>query len=123
MPYRHIMVYCEYGIGGDLVKGTRLKMDSHDPRVEIHLPAVIDLPAASQLRDALQDALAHDTSAEVALSAGGVERIGTAGVQVILAAAAAFKAAARHLTVEGAPAPMRDAFRILGVAGDIELLV
>lgn len=89
-------------------------------RLEIVLPPALDLPAASELRDILLDALARDTAAELALDASEVERIATACVQVVLSAAHGFKGAARRLEIEHASEPFIAAFRHLGLAAELE---
>lgn len=91
-------------------------------RLEIDLPPILDLAAAADLRDTLLDALSRDTSAEVAVKAGAVERVATACVQVLLAAAHGFEAAARRLEIDGASEPFSDAFRRLGLAADLDKL-
>ncbi|MGE5503587.1 MAG: STAS domain-containing protein [Actinomycetota bacterium] len=91
-------------------------------RLEVDLPAVLDLPAAADLRDTLLDALARDSAAEVALKAGAVERLSTACVQVVLAAAAGFAAAARHIEIDGPSEAMVLTFRHLGLAAELEKL-
>jgi anti-anti-sigma regulatory factor len=92
-------------------------------RLEIDLPAVLDLPAAADLRDTLLDALARDSGAEVALKAAGVERVSTACVQVVLAAAAGFTAAARHIEIDAPSEAVLTTFRQLGLAADLEKLI
>lgn len=89
-------------------------------KLEIILPPALDLPAASELRDTLLDALARDTGAELALDASEVERIATACVQVILSAAQGFAVAARRLEVERASEPFTAAFRHLGLAAEFK---
>jgi len=100
-------------------------MDAKDinGRLEIELPVSLDLPAAAELRDVLLDALAHDSGAEVVLKAVAVERASTAAVQVLLAGAAAFGGAARHLAIEGAGEPFAAVFRHLGLAAEFDKLV
>lgn len=92
-------------------------------RLEIQLPVSLDLPSASELRDVLLDALAHDSGAEIVLKAAAVERASTAAVQVLLAGAAAFKGAARHFAIEGANEPLAAVFRHLGLAAEFDKLV
>lgn len=92
-------------------------------RLEVELPPVIDLPVAAELRDSLLDALSRDTAAEVVLKAAAVERLSTAGVQVVLAAAEGFKGAARRLEVEAASDAFTGAFRHLGLASALDALV
>jgi chemotaxis protein CheX len=92
-------------------------------RLEIELPAILDLPIAAELRDTLLDALARDSAADVVLRAGAVERMSTACVQVVLAAASGFGGAARRLEVEGPSAAMTTTFNHLGLTADLEKLV
>ncbi|MGE5546312.1 MAG: STAS domain-containing protein [Solirubrobacterales bacterium] len=91
-------------------------------RLEIDLPGTLDLPAAAELRDTLLDVLARDTGAELVLRAQAVERISTAAVQVLLAAAAGFAGAARRLELDGAGDSVAAAFRHLGLAADLDKL-
>lgn len=91
-------------------------------RLEIDLPSVLDLPVASELRDTLLDVLSQDTGSEVVLKGAGVERASTACVQVILAASAAFTAAARRLEMDSASDALAATFRHLGLAADLEKL-
>ena len=91
-------------------------------RLELLLPETLDLPAASELRDTLLDALARDTAAELTLDASGVGRIATASIQVILSAAQAFSGAARRLEVEKPSEAFGAAFRHLGLGAELEKL-
>ncbi len=99
-----------------------MELEVRDGRVEVALPAVIDLPAAADLRDTLLDALARDSGGDVVLKADGVERISTAAVQVVLAAASSFRAAARRIEVAGATPPLTEAFRLLGLGAELDLV-
>lgn len=99
-----------------------MELKDNNGRLEIELPSVLDLPAASELRDTLLDALARDTGAELVLKAAAVERVGTAWIQVVLAGAAAFAGAARRLEVDGASDALAAAFRHLGLAPDLDTL-
>ncbi|OAN54058.1 hypothetical protein A6A04_12495 [Paramagnetospirillum marisnigri] len=78
---------------------------------------------SGELRDILLDALARDSSADVVVKAGAVERLSTACVQVILVAADGFKAAARRLEVENPSSAFSDAFERLGLAPDLQKLI
>lgn len=91
-------------------------------RLEIDLPSLLDLPAASALRDALLEALARDAS-DVVLKASAVERTGTAAIQVLLAAAETFAATSRHLAMDAPSDSVSAAFRHLGLAADLDRLV
>ena len=99
-----------------------MELEGGNGRVAVVLPAVLDLPAAGDLRDTLLDALARDAAAAVVLKADAVERMSTAAVQVILAAAAGFRAAARRLEFEGAGSAVSDAFRLLGLGAELDML-
>lgn len=99
-----------------------MELEVRNGRVEITLPAVLDLPAAADLRDTLLDALARDDAAEVVLKAEGVERMSTAAVQVILAAVSGFHAAARRMEIDGTGSTMADTFRVLGLAAEFAML-
>ena len=99
-----------------------MELEVRNGRVEVVLPAVLDLPAAGDLRDTLLDALARDAAAEVVLKADAVERISTAAVQVILAAIPGFNAAQRRIELEGAGSAVSDAFRLLGAEAEFDML-
>lgn len=92
-------------------------------RLEIELPMVLDLPAASELRDILVDALAHEGGPDVVLKAAGVERAATAAIQVMVAGAAAFAGAARRLEVDAPSDAFAAVFRHLGLSADLDKLV
>lgn len=96
-----------------------LHIDNRDGKLELHLPAVLDLPAATELRGLLLEALARDDAAGVTLACDGVERLSTAAAQVILAAAATFAAAGRQLTFQSPSARMAEGFHHLGLGADI----
>jgi len=96
-----------------------MEIELRGGRLEVRLPAVLDLAAANDLRDSLQDVLNRDDATEIILKAAGVERVSTACVQVILATAAAAKAAAHRLEVEAPSEQLSDAFRLLGLAADL----
>jgi anti-anti-sigma factor len=97
-----------------------MELDAREGRTEILLPSVLDLPAAGELREALLDALARKTSSDLVLKAAGVERISTACVQVMLAAAASFQSVSRRLVVERPSAAVIETFKHLGLAADLE---
>lgn len=92
-------------------------------RVEVELPVLVDLPASAELRDLLLDALARDSATDVILKAHAVERMSTACVQVVLAAAAGFKGAARRMEIEGAGPAVTETFTQLGLAADLQKLI
>ena len=100
-----------------------MELKDSNGRMEIELPGVVDLPAAAELRDILLDALARDSASDVVLKAAGVERISTACIQVITAAAAGFKAAARRLDVETPSTVITESFAQLGLANDLQTLI
>lgn len=91
-------------------------------RLEVELPSALDLTGAGELRDLLLDALAKDSAAELVLKGGALERIATAAIQVILAAAPAFGTAARRLEIEDASPALATAFRQLGLGEDFDNL-
>lgn len=99
-----------------------MELKENNGRLEIELPGVLDLPTASELRDILLDALSRDSAADVVLKGGAVERIATACIQVVLAAATGFRLAARQLEVENASEAMASAFRHLGLGDDLAKL-
>ncbi|MBI5164243.1 MAG: STAS domain-containing protein [Magnetospirillum sp.] len=99
-----------------------MEIKDNQGRYEIELPAVLDLAVAPDLRDTLLDALSRDTGAEVVLKAAAVERVSTACVQVVLAAARGLAGAARRLEVERPSAAFASAFTLLGLEADLEAL-
>ena len=100
-----------------------MELKDNNGRLEIELPGVIDLPASAELRDILLDALARDTAADVIMKAGNVERMSTACVQVMLAAADGFKGAARRFEIEAPSNAVSEAFAQLGLAADLQNLI
>lgn len=100
-----------------------MELKESNGRLEVELPGVLDLPGAADLRDTLLDALARDSAAEVILKAAAVERASTAAIQVILAAAASFRNASRHVEMEKPSEALIQAFRHLGLGADLEQLV
>jgi len=99
-----------------------MEIETRDGRLEVTLPAVLDLPAASDLRDTLVDALTRDAAAELVLKGAAVERVSTASLQVILAAAIDFKRAAHRLEIDAPSQQLSDAFRLLGLEADLASL-
>ena len=99
-----------------------MEIETSNGHLEVTLPAVLDLPAAGELRDALVDALGCDSASEVILKAQAVERVSTASLQVILAAAVDFKRAAHRLSLDGPSEQLCDAFRLLGLGADLASL-
>ncbi len=67
----------------------------------IALPPVVDLAAVATLAEALRAA-----PGPVTIDAGAVERIGAAGLQLLLSARATAEVAGHVLAIEGAPAPL-----------------
>ncbi|MFS0773516.1 STAS domain-containing protein [Sphingomonas sp. 1P08PE] len=67
----------------------------------IVLPAVIDLAAAAQLAETLRAA-----PGPVAIDGGVVERIGAAGLQLLLSARATVTAAGHPLTIDTPSGPL-----------------
>lgn len=99
-----------------------MELKENNGRLEVELPAALDLAGAGELRDLLLDALAKDSGADVVLKAAGVERMATAAIQVILAGAPAFRTAARRLEIEDASQALTTAFRQLGLGEDFDNL-
>lgn len=99
-----------------------MEIIEHNGRLLIDLPAVLDLPAAAELRDLLIDAAARDTAADVVLNFMNVERLSTAATQVILAGAAALRLAARRMDAEAVPEQISTAFTTLGLAAQLNQL-
>ncbi|MDO8608616.1 MAG: STAS domain-containing protein [Phaeospirillum sp.] len=100
-----------------------MELKDNNGRLEIELPGVVDLSASAELRDTLLDALARDTAADVVLKADGVERMSTACVQVVLAAADGFKGAARRFEVEAPSSAVTETFAQLGLAANLQKLI
>lgn len=92
-------------------------------RLVIELPAVLDLPAAAELRDLLIDAAARDTSLDVVLNIANLERISTAGIQVVLAGITALRAAARRLVADNINDTTISAFQTLGLTAELTHLL
>jgi anti-anti-sigma regulatory factor len=99
-----------------------MELKEGNGRLEVDLPAVLDLPMAADLRDTLLDALSRDSASDVVLKAGQVERISTATIQVVLVAAGGFGQAARRLEVEAPSDAFVTAFTQLGLADQLEKL-
>lgn len=99
-----------------------MELKDNNGRLEIELPGVVDLPASAELRDILLDALARDTAADVVVKAGGVERISTACVQVMLTAGDGFGGAARRFEVDAPSRAVTETFAQLGLAADLQKL-
>lgn len=100
-----------------------MEINEQNGRLVIELPAVLDLPVAAELRDLLIDAAARDTSQEVVLNFANLERISTAGIQVILSASSALRAVARRLVVESLGDTPVSAFRTLGLSAELTQLL
>ncbi|WP_291717071.1 STAS domain-containing protein [Magnetospirillum sp. 64-120] len=100
-----------------------MEINEQNGRLVIELPAVLDLPVAAELRDLLIDAAARDTSQDVVLNFANLERISTAGIQVILSAASALRAVARRLVVESLGDTPVSAFRTLGLSAELTQLL
>lgn len=99
-----------------------MEIAEHNGRLVIDLPAVLDLPAAAELRDLLIDAAARDTAADVVLNFINVERLSTAATQVILAGAGALRLAARRMDAEAVPEAVTAAFHTLGLTAQLTQL-
>jgi len=99
-----------------------MELKENNGRLEVELPGVVDLAAASELRDLLLDALSRDTAADVVLQGGTVERASTAAIQVVLAAETGFRLTARRLEIEGATDALACTFRHLGLAAEFDTL-
>ncbi|MBC7906053.1 MAG: STAS domain-containing protein [Rhodospirillaceae bacterium] len=100
-----------------------MELKENSGRLEVELPNAVDLAVAGELRDVLLDALARDSAADVVLKAAMVERASTAAIQVLLAAANAFRLAARRLEIENAQEALAATFRHLGLAEDFDNLI
>lgn len=100
-----------------------MEIKDNNGHLEVDLPAVLDLPAAAELRDLLLDAAVRDTAADVVLNAAATERLSTAAIQVILSTAQTLRLAARRLEVAAPSDAVVSAFRHLGLAPDLDSLL
>lgn len=100
-----------------------MEVNEHSGKFVVDMPIVLDLPAAADLRDLLIDVVAQNSAADVILDCGDIDRISTAAIQVILAAAAALRLVARRLVLEQVGAVPTMAFGTLGLAAELEQLV
>jgi len=91
-------------------------------RLEIELPEIVDLPAAGELRDLLIDALGREGGEPLVLKADRVARLSTAAIQVILAAARGFAAAARPFALTRPAVAVAEAFARLGLTDELKTL-
>ena len=73
------------------------------------LPSTMDLAAATSLLDALRNA-----PDDIVLDAGGVERIGVAGIQLLLSAQASADGAGHMLSIAAPSEAFSTALRIAG---------
>ncbi|WP_298090488.1 lipid asymmetry maintenance protein MlaB [uncultured Sphingomonas sp.] len=73
------------------------------------LPSTLDLAAATALLDTLRG-----VSGDIVLDAGGVERIGVAGIQLLLSAQGTADGAGHALTIEAPSEAFCTAIRISG---------
>ncbi|MGE4279540.1 MAG: STAS domain-containing protein [Magnetospirillum sp.] len=121
-PSRKFAVLSRIGPQG---KHGPIHMEIHERngRLVIELPAVLDLPAAAELRDLLIDAAARDTSLDVVLNLANLERVSTAGIQVFLAGATALRVAARNLVADNISDTTLSAFRTLGLSAELTHLL
>ena len=92
----------------------------------IPLPQHFDTRAAAALAPDLRVALADGGNAAIVLDGGPVERIGQAGLQLLVSARRTADAAGRPLSIEPASAAMRAAAALTGADAvlwsDAELL-
>jgi chemotaxis protein CheX len=78
------------------------------------LPESLGAAAAPGLAEALRGL----RGAALTLQAGGVRRMGAQAVQVLLSAAATWRADGGHLTIQEPSAEFREALRLLGLSVD-----
>jgi anti-anti-sigma regulatory factor len=86
-----------------------------DGAARLALPPVLDLTCAEQFRAELCQALA--LAGGLVLDAASVERIGTPGLQLVLAAARA----TQTFTIEAPSEAFRDAVADLGLGAELSL--
>jgi anti-anti-sigma regulatory factor len=92
-----------------------LAVEDGGARWVLHGPLVIE--TAASVRDALRGGMAGPGPAEVSLDASDVGEAGAAGVQLLVAAARALRAAGRTPRLAGASAPLETVARALGASG------
>ena len=101
-----------------------MNLEEVSGRWEIDLPAMLDLAAAPDLQGTILEALARKSDRGVLLKAQMVERMSTACVQVILAAAKATPDGVRRRVVVEAPSEVfSSAFAQLGLADDLANMI
>ncbi len=83
-------------------------------KVEIRLPAQLDLASLTALKEELTSAATSANS--LIVDGSNVERVGTPAIQLILAAAKAFSGEGRQFTLEAPSQPLSAAFDDLGLA-------
>ena len=88
---------------------------------EIYLPAIVDLPAAAELRQALLAALS-DAAPCVLLDASEVERISTSAIQIILGAEKEIKLKGGSLGFNKISASLIQIWQDLGLADQLTSL-
>jgi anti-anti-sigma factor len=94
---------------------------SHGYVVIAHITGEVDLSNAGELRTAMFDALANDTSALV-LELGDVDHLDSAGIRLLYSLRADLRARGQALRLVIPPrSAAHDALRLAGVAHHIEL--
>lgn len=89
-----------------------MSVDDLSARVGINLPTVLDHRAVEPLRDSL---LASLDRADVVLEASGVQRVGTIGLQLLIAAAGSAQRHGRRMVIENASPALREAIDCVGL--------
>ncbi|MDH3659459.1 MAG: STAS domain-containing protein [Alphaproteobacteria bacterium] len=97
--------------GGSLMSG--LQSELVDDVCQITLPRVLDIPAASDLRDTVLEMV--DSEMTVTLRSDEVEQVTTPGIQVLLAVAAHVERKKARLTVAKPSEALVDGFSDLGL--------
>jgi chemotaxis protein CheX len=80
----------------------------------LSLPAILDTPAAADLRDALRARIA--TGEGVLLNGAAVEQAGLACLQLLVAAKAAAAAGGQRFAIDAAAPPLREMASLAGLS-------
>ena len=96
-------------------------MSTDIPRTSdvVPLPSVLDATTAHALKETLLEALS--LRADVVIDGAGVERVGTPGVQVLVAAGRSLVAGPHRLVLAKPSRALCEAFADLGLAAELKL--
>ena len=93
-----------------------MEMSDKNP---IALPANMDLPASGHLYDQLTAALAEPELDKILIDGSNVERMSTAGLQIILAAVHNCKSQSKELILTNPSEKLSAAFELLGLKEEL----